>query len=469
MKKIILTVVMMITLFSSIPYANANSSSRVTMLMDGKNVALNVVNLRVFGKPMETDVPPVLYNDRTLVPVRFVAESMGAEVEWNQGQYTATITTENKEILLKVDSPVAIINGEEKRLPDGVAPKIITYKGKGRTMVPLRFVAEVLGLEVNWENHTRTVVIDHKKANSNEGTVKDIRFTTEAGFPQIRINTGRAVDHEVLKLSGPNRLVFDFHNTKFDLKENVLHQSIKQEGVINLRASQFKTNPLVTRLVLELEEFKDYEVSYNQNSGEMIISFINQSNTDSKKPEILVVIDPGHGGVDPGAISPIKGLLEKEIALDVSHRLNKLLKEAGFKTYMTRERDVTVSLADRVTVANQMGADLFVSVHANAALTPNAHGVEHLYYPSEGNPQDHRGNRRLAQIFQNQMIQMTGARDRGVVPRENLYVLRETKMPAILSEIGFLTNPKEEEKLATQEYRQLAAEAMFRSIVMYFQ
>ncbi|MCC5910584.1 MAG: N-acetylmuramoyl-L-alanine amidase [Clostridiaceae bacterium] len=126
----------------------------------------------------------------------------------------------------------------------------------------------------------------------------------------------------------------------------------------------------------------------------MIINFINQSDADSKKQERLVIIDAGHGGSDPGATSPIKGLLEREVALDVSRKLNVLLKETGFKTYMTRENDVAVSLRDRVTVANKLEADLFVSVHANAAMNT---------------------------------------------------------------------------RLATQEYRQLVAEAMFRAIATYFE
>ena len=189
----------------------------------------------------------------------------------------------------------------------------------------------------------------------------------------------------------------------------------------------------------------------------------------NKYHEYLIIIDPGHGGTDPGASSPKLKLRETDVVLDVSHRLNKLLKDAGFRTYMTRTTDHYITLQDRAGVANQLNGNMFVSVHANAASSTSAEGVETLYYPSENNPDDPRDNKGLAQIFQNAMVQELGARNRGLVPREKIYVTRETKMPAVLAEIGFLTNPAEEQKLATNAYRQKVAEALFKAIVKYYE
>ena len=202
------------------------------------------------------------------------------------------------------------------------------------------------------------------------------------------------------------------------------------------------------------------------NVSNLVLEFTNR---DLKYREKLVVIDAGHGGSDPGAISTSLKMQEKDVVLEVAKEAQRLLEAAGFRVYMTRTSDTYISIQDRAEVANQLRADLFVSIHANSATRSDIKGVETLYYPSEVNPLDFRDNKFLAEIFQREMVRTLGAASHRINAREKLVVLRETRMPAIITEIGFLSNPEEERLLAMTEYRRLAAEGVARSVIRYFE
>ena len=167
-----------------------------------------------------------------------------------------------------------------------------------------------------------------------------------------------------------------------------------------------------------------------------------------------VVIDPGHGGSDPGAIG--FGRNEKDIALNISKKINANLKTLGFKTIMTRSTDVYVTLSNRYTIANNNNADLFVSVHLNSASS-SANGIETLY----------KGSKNFANDIQTEMISATGARDRGLKYRSDLAVLNGTKMPASLVEVGFISNNTESDKLATSSYQDKLATSITKGIAKY--
>ncbi len=146
----------------------------------------------------------------------------------------------------------------------------------------------------------------------------------------------------------------------------------------------------------------------------------------------LIVVDPGHGGDDPGASHG--GVDEKEVNLEIALHLRDLLEAAGANVLMTRETDTTVSLADRVALANNNDADRFISVHANACGACGASGTETYYHdslPPESTAAD------LAGHVQDETLRLLGTTDRGV-KTANFYVLRETAMPAILVETAFL-------------------------------
>jgi len=172
-----------------------------------------------------------------------------------------------------------------------------------------------------------------------------------------------------------------------------------------------------------------------------------------------IFIDPGHGGTDPGAVG--SGLKESDINLDTALRLERILVRRGFDTKMSRTTDVFVPLAERAEMANNWGADYFISVHSNASEDPTASGIETLYY-KENTPGMY-----LASEIQNQLVLQNGLVDRGIIPRPNLAVLRLTSMPAVLVELGFLSNPTEAKLLGTPEFRQRSAQGIADGLSEY--
>jgi len=180
----------------------------------------------------------------------------------------------------------------------------------------------------------------------------------------------------------------------------------------------------------------------------------------------IVVIDPGHGGRDPGAGH--HGIRESDLVLTVSHMVMEYLNaNPNIRAYMTRHTDVTVANSWRAAFANQM-ADLYVSVHANAVSgRPTVSGIETLYM--NHSRETHFTSRQFARLLQYEMIGATGAIDRGLRPRQNLIVLRDTHMPAALVELGFLTNQAEAARLATAYHQRLLAQAIYDGIVRAYQ
>ena len=174
-----------------------------------------------------------------------------------------------------------------------------------------------------------------------------------------------------------------------------------------------------------------------------------------------VVIDPGHGGPDPGAVG-IGGLRETDVVLDVCLQIARLLQARGVQVLMTRTSDVDVDLPPRAALANSSGADLFVSVHANALsmARPDVNGIETFFFEGAGSP-----SRRLATALQEQMVAISpGTPDRGV-RTGRFFVIRRTVMPSALVEMGFLTGEIDSRRLADANFRRRMALALSAGIL----
>lgn len=155
-----------------------------------------------------------------------------------------------------------------------------------------------------------------------------------------------------------------------------------------------------------------------------------------------IAIDPGHGGRDPGAV--FEGRQEKDDVLDLALAVGQILEDSGIDVVYTRVDDIYNTPYEKATMANNSGADLFVSFHRNAMPTPgSAGGAEVLVYSDEGLPAD------LARNVLDQLAEV-GFQDRGVIERKNLVVLRRTQMPAALLEVGFIDNPADNELFDTR-------------------
>ena len=214
-----------------------------------------------------------------------------------------------------------------------------------------------------------------------------------------------------------------------------------------------------------------------------------------------IVIDPGHGGYDAGTVGP-NGLMEKDLVLDVSQRLGKLLEtRLGAEVDYTRRDDTFIPLETRTAIANQDQADLFISVHANSSRDPDARGVETYYLNFTSSPEALDVAARENAVSENSIHQLQdlvkkialkekieesrefasnvesslhsglsaknpGLRDRGV-KKAPFIVLIGANMPSILAEISFVSNPGDERRLQTSEYRQRIAESLYRGIAKY--
>lgn len=182
--------------------------------------------------------------------------------------------------------------------------------------------------------------------------------------------------------------------------------------------------------------------------------------------QLTIVIDAGHGGKDPGAVAN-DGTREKDLNLDVALRLEKNLKALGFNTIMTRTDDTFVELGGRTDIANTNYADFFMSIHFNA-FNMSSNGIETLYYPNSINGDYTISNKSIANIFHAEVTNALNRPSRGINARPNLFVLNKTKMPAILAELGFITNPEELALAKTEVYRETASRALAVSILKYY-
>ena len=186
-----------------------------------------------------------------------------------------------------------------------------------------------------------------------------------------------------------------------------------------------------------------------------------------------IVLDPGHGGSDTGAIGPT-GVTEKSIALRIAKRLKTLLEAEGAEVILTRTEDTEVSpkkakatdveeLQARCDIANQNSADIFLSIHLDAFSGPEAHGTTGYYYEMGS-----ADSRRLADCIKRGVLRRLGTFDRGTKPCA-FYVCRHTDMPAMLLETAFVSNPREEQMMNSEEGVENAAQGIAAGIAEYFQ
>lgn len=176
----------------------------------------------------------------------------------------------------------------------------------------------------------------------------------------------------------------------------------------------------------------------------------------------LIVIDAGHGGEDNGCAR--EGVDEKDINLAIAKLVQKKLNGMGYQVIMTREDDRYLAVEERVRIANESGADLYISIHQNAYEDESAKGIEVWYNREKGGKE----NERLALLMQQQTVKQTNAVERELQEDSQMYGVVYTTMPACLIETGFLSNKEEREKLVTAEYQEQLAEGIVQAIEYYY-
>lgn len=185
-------------------------------------------------------------------------------------------------------------------------------------------------------------------------------------------------------------------------------------------------------------------------------------NIEKEPGEPVIVLDPGHGGDDEGCAN--EGVWEKDVNLAIARLVQGKLETLGYQVIMTREDDAYIVKEDRVRLANESQADIYVSIHQNSSEDASVSGIE-VWFEGEDAQRD---NQRLAQLIHKETIQSTGAAGRELRGDAEFHVTGKTDMPACLIETGFLTNTAECERLVTEEYQEKIAEGIAQGIELYF-
>ncbi|RQD77545.1 MAG: AMIN domain-containing protein [Candidatus Syntrophonatronum acetioxidans] len=281
---------------------------------------------------------------------------------------------------------------------------------------------------------------------------------------QINANTPLELPR-VLRLNSPSRLAFDFSGILAS-DEEMARMEVKANPIEAIRTAQFDEE--TARVVVDLQE-------------ELVHSAIKKN--DGRTIEIIfkpvfpldktVFIDPGHGtlrsgrSTDPGAIGP-SGVTERDVVIDISHHLGEILLSKGYSVVFARENVTSLDNNERGQAASMCGG-VFVSVHANAHSNKEIMGTE-TFYPGTGNgaSQEHISTSRdLASEVQRELISSLKRPDRGV-KQANFAVLRNSQIPAVLTEVAFISNPEEEKLLVQEEFQKKAARAIAEGIHNYF-
>ena len=531
---------------------------------------------------------PIIINDCVLVPVREILERFNADLEWRGDAKELLISKNDTRVLLTVNETVAKVNGEEKILlspatlineklmvPVRFISETFGFEIKWEDGKNERKVIVNQKKETQSKNISHEQKIDDKKNDNKKDDEKDIEENKNCKLIAVRkknsyedkylietdgnINFGGKIDFVREIFLPGNRLAIDIDNCEVEKNFKVDIVNLKNELLKNVRFSQYKLEPKkIARIVFDLEDGVDYflnrstgkieielkktkcnckniscennvialkkennfidlkqvtendfyddkkyvfkfgcDLEKNYGDGkffirndcfscleiknsEIIISenkifaydiyedekniYIKAVNPKEKYKNILV-IDAGHGGNDTGTRN--NELNEKDLTFDISQKVLSLFDNdfdrENIKVYATRLCDKKVSLSERVKVANDVG-DLFISVHINSSPSnPDANGTEVFYCEQNNRVNKNFCSRDLANVMLKNLIDELKSFNRGV-KSNNFYVIKNTEIPAVLCEIGFITNQDEFEKLSSDEYRFKTALAIYNGV-----
>lgn len=209
-----------------------------------------------------------------------------------------------------------------------------------------------------------------------------------------------------------------------------------------------------------------YEISYYYEDGNLCMSFIDPHDIYDK----VIVVDAGHGGRMSGAVK--RGVEEKNLNLAIVQQIKVLFDEAGddsIKIYYTRLDDTNPSLMERANMANKSNADLFISIHNNASssgLFTSDSGTMVLYNPAD---KTEKNSMRFAELCLENVTASTGSKNLGLVDGEYIYIVRSSKVPVVLIEVGYMTNYEELENLKNEEYQRKVAEGVYNAVMQAFE
>jgi len=533
-----------------------------------------VIGLRVNGSDI-TNLPmyPVIIDNYTMVPVREVFQAMGSQVIWHDATCQVEVLYDGTSVLTKIGDRNTYVNGQvvaidsEQPLPMLIGQTSAELK----SMVPVRFVAEKLGFDVDWDDATRTVIISDKKYENNNDediTIGDVTHNdevtavvpdqegvfgtpyskTDSNYDYIYIPTKKGISPKVTRYTNPERVVFDFPGASFD---NV-GGSVAVGGKA-VTAVRFSNQPAMARVVLDIHSKTQvmvmgaengiliraaasnneqimydafsgrvyfdkkyagtgksvdngYSVSFSNiklenqkieihdgNIYEIIISnesgicnvtvdgsnklvytaekgfYKGDSPIVNEQPSFqitgvpVIVVDAGHGGSDPGALGKNSSgkivAKESQINLAIALLVGKKLEASGVEVVYTRDDDSYIKLQERSEIANNIECDLFVSVHCNSIENSAISGTQVYYHPSS------EVGTELAENIYDKMVEKTGLAPKQTQNGAHLYVIRTTVCPAVLVETAFISNESDRNYLLSTSGQEIIAEAIYQGIM----
>lgn len=347
--------------------------------------------------------------------------------------------------------------------------------------------------------------------------VEGIRVWPSTENTRIVLDLSDRAKYKLFTLENPYRMVLDLQDVEFKARINPSEWQVN--GIKKIRYSQFNANTL--RIVFDLEKGmkpKSFMLNPEKNYGHRLVidlageRKIKKIDRVSSMPiklvsrEFIVAIDAGHGGQDPGSISLRRRVREKEVVLSVAKKLQNLINaESGMRAYLVRKGDYYISLRKRMELARAEGADLFVSIHADSFKDPKASGASVYVLSEKGasneaarwlaereNRADLVGGIRLenkSDLLASVLLDLSQTANQAAsnalaghlisrlgeisdlhhktVQYASFMVLKSPDIPSVLVELGFLSNPKGEEKLANPAYQQLLAKALFSGVNGY--
>jgi len=458
-----------------------------------------------------------------------VANVCSGRLTWYNVSGKVILSLSNHKICFFFKSKDVIIDSKKLTLP--YSTKLISEQ----LYIPLDFF-----LSEKFSNISGyKISVDHEKKVFFFDSIINIyspRFYLENGNTLLSIELAEKIPYDVQKISKRNYVVTFFRGKAIPEKIELEDGYIKKIEVIqdnrltkckitldseDLNVESFlKENPL--RLILKISQISTEEKEMCETpialtglteitklttlepstTREIFLSMKPQSMKQPEEKKKIIVIDPGHGGEDPGAIGP-NGTKEKDINLTIAKKLASLLEESGYTVYLTRDSDVFIPLVDRTNFANEKNADLFISIHCNASIKKNTGGFE-IYFLSEtasdpgamatqalensvikleGLPTKKREKLQellwsmvvnefmneaseLSSFITKEVTKRTKIENRGI-KQAGFYVLRGAQMPAVLVECAFISNKEEEAKLRSRRFQEQIADSIYSGISQY--
>lgn len=374
--------------------------------------------------------------------------TMGLSYTYSSKNNTLTLKNDNTKVIFTMNSTKVLVNGKEDKV--SVAPFRLKNCANGATyiMVPAKYTAEIFGYEYNWNNKTVTSEIYQK------GVMDDLNAAADAS---ICFTLPKAISSGAIKDSDR------YWSKKFIVTINGNYKEYLKNHPISIR------NKVVTKYSVALNSSGNTQITfttsklqgYKINVEDKMI-WIDVGNPKNIYKNI-VVLDCGHGGYDSGAVGGTAK--EKELTYKILYTYAKSYfnkASSKVKAYWTRHDDTFVSLYDRAAYAKSIGADLFVSLHMNSA-SASAKGTE-VFYSLSNNSKLKNGlnSQTMASMFLKSMVSVMGTTNRGVKTAK-FVVIHQNTVPAVLIELGFISNSSERAKLTNASYQKKAAKKIYET------